>query len=377
MSSERYSMNPQEVYIHRIATVVPEKFYTQEFSLTFLLKLMGDTPQKREFLTKLYKDSAIYKRHTVITDYDKDPSEYQFYPKNPAMLPEPDSEARNEVFIREANRLSEAAATKLLDELPGVDKKRITHLITVSCTGFSAPGFDLHITKALNLRPDINRYHLGFMGCYAAFPAMKLARDICLAHPEAKVLVVNTELCTLHFQQKFDLEIMVANSLFADGVSAALISADIEDSHGHKIVLRDFYSRYLANSEDKMAWSLGQHGFNMRLSVYIPGLLNENIMTVMADLFKQANIQQADIDIWAIHPGGKAILEKLGKTLNLSPDDLAISYQVLRDYGNMSSTTIMFVLAKILESERYGKIFSAAFGPGLTLETGYMEKVAC
>ena len=370
-------MNPQEVYIHRIATVVPEKFYTQEFSLTFLLKLMGDTPQKRDFLTKLYKDSAIYKRHTVITDYDKDPSEYQFYPKNPAMLPEPDSEARNEVFIREANRLSEAAATKLLDELPGVDKKRITHLITVSCTGFSAPGFDLHITKALNLRPDINRYHLGFMGCYAAFPAMKLARDICLAHPEAKVLVVNTELCTLHFQQKFDLEIMVANSLFADGVSAALISADIEDSHGHKIVLRDFYSRYLANSEDKMAWSLGQHGFNMRLSVYIPGLLNENIMTVMADLFKQANIQQADIDIWAIHPGGKAILEKLEKTLNLSPDDLHISYQVLRDFGNMSSATIMFVLAKIMEGDRYGKIFSAAFGPGLTLETSYMEKVPC
>jgi len=215
------------------------------------------------------------------------------------------------------------------------------------------------------------------MGCYAAFPAMKMARDICLAHPESKVLVINTELCTLHFQQKFDLEIMVANSLFADGVSAALISADSEDSPGPKIILRNFYSQYLANSEDKMAWTLGQHGFNMRLSVYIPGLLNENIIPVMTDLFERANIQQADIDIWAIHPGGKAILEKLGKTLNLSPDDLAISYQVLRDYGNMSSTTIMFVLAKIMKGERCGKIFSAAFGPGLTLETGYMEKVAC
>ena len=126
-----------------------------------------------------------------------------------------------------------------------------------------------------------------------------------------------------------------------------------------------------------MAWSLGQHGFNMRLSAYIPKLINENIAPVMADLFKRADIKQADIDIWAIHPGGKAILEKLGKTLNLSPDDLAISYQVLRDYGNMSSATIMFVLAKIMEGDRYGKIFSAVFGPGLTLETGYMEKVAC
>ena len=99
-------MKPHEIYIHRIATVVPEKFYTQEFTLTFLLKLMGDTPQKREFLTKLYQGSTIYKRHTVITDYDKDSGEYQFYPKNPAMLPKPGSEARNEVFIREANRLS-------------------------------------------------------------------------------------------------------------------------------------------------------------------------------------------------------------------------------------------------------------------------------
>ena len=370
-------MNQREIYIHRIATVVPEKFYTQEFSLMFLLKLLGDTPQKREFLTTIYQRSAIDKRHTVITDYDKDPGEYQFYPKNPALLPEPDSEVRNEVFIREANRLSLAAVTKLLDELPGFDKKRITHLITVSCTGFSAPGFDLHITKELCLSPDINRYHIGFMGCYAAFPAMKLASDICLAHPEARVLVVNTELCTLHFQQNFELDIVVANSLFADGVSAALISANIENSYGPKIILRDFYSRYLANSEDKMTWSLGKNGFTMRLSAYIPGLIDKNIMPVMAELFKRSGIKQSDIDIWAIHPGGKAILEKMENTLNLSQDDLQISYQVLRDFGNMSSATIMFVLAKIMESDRYGKIFSVAFGPGLTLETGYMEKVQC
>jgi predicted naringenin-chalcone synthase len=126
-----------------------------------------------------------------------------------------------------------------------------------------------------------------------------------------------------------------------------------------------------------MTWSLGQKGFTMRLSAYIPRLINENILPVMIDLFKQADIKQSDIDIWAIHPGGKAILEKLEKTLNLSRDDLHISYQVLRDFGNMSSATIMFVLAKIMEGDRNGKIFSAAFGPGLTLETGYMEKVPC
>jgi predicted naringenin-chalcone synthase len=126
-----------------------------------------------------------------------------------------------------------------------------------------------------------------------------------------------------------------------------------------------------------MTWSLGRKGFTMRLSAYIPRLINENILPVMIDLFKQADIKQSDIDIWAIHPGGKAILEKLEKTLNLSRDDLHISYQVLRDFGNMSSATIMFVLAKIMEGDRNGKIFSAAFGPGLTLETGYMEKVPC
>jgi len=365
-----------DVSIQQIATVVPEKFYTQEFGLQFLLKLLGTTERRRTFLTKIYQGSAIAKRHSVITDYDRDPADYDFYPKNAALLPEPDTQARNELYIREANRLSLAAVRALLAKLPGLDRGALTHLITVSCTGFSAPGFDFHLVKELQLAPGVHRFHLGFMGCYAAFPALKLAKDICSAHPQAKVLVVNLELCSLHFQQKFDPDIVIANALFADGASAVLVSADPTDAPGPRILLHDFFSRCLPQSEGDMAWAIGQHGFDMKLSAYVPKLVDENILPIMEGLFAQAGVARNDIRLWAVHPGGRAILDKLEKTLGLTPADLTISYDILREYGNMSSATIMFVLQRFLEAEGSGKMFAVGFGPGLTIETALLEKTA-
>jgi predicted naringenin-chalcone synthase len=365
------------VAIQQIATVVPEKFYTQEFGLNFLLKLLGTTERRRTFLTKIYQGSAIHKRHSVIADYDKEPADYEFFPKNPALLPEPDTQARNELYIREANRLAVAAVRALLEKTPSLKKSDITHLITVSCTGFSAPGFDFQIMKALELPAGVHRFHLGFMGCYAAFPAMKLAKDICTAHPAAKVVVVNLELCSLHFQQKFDPDIVIANAIFGDGVSAALISATDSDAPGARIVLHDFFSRCLPKSEGDMAWAIGQHGFDMKLSAYVPKLVDENILPIMEGLFAQAGVARSDIRLWAIHPGGRAILDKLEVTLGLTREDLKIPYDILWEYGNMSSATIMFVLQRFLEDKACGKMFAVGFGPGLTIETGYLEKTAC
>lgn len=368
-------MKEKKVYLHEIATIVPEHSYTQEFGLEFLIKLIGNTRNKRNFLTKIYKGSAIYKRNTVINDYGKDPSEYTFYPKNPEMLPEPSTMQRNDLFIKESNRLSLKAVKQLFTMLPDHLEKKITHIITVSCTGFSAPGFDFNIVKKLKLSPTIDRFHIGFMGCYGAFPAMKLARDICIANENARVLVVNVELCTLHFQQKFEPDLVVANAIFADGISAALISAHKEDSIGNKLLLHSFFSRFIPDSENDMAWKIGLYGFDMKLSYYVPKLIDTNILPIMRELFKKNGITKDEIDIWAIHPGGKAILEKLEKTLKLTREDFSVSYDVLWNYGNMSSSTIMFVLKKILDNEKFGKIFAVAFGPGLTVETGYMEKI--
>ncbi len=369
------NVNKKTVYLHDIAPIVPEHFYTQEFGLEFLLKLMGDTEKKRNFLTRIYKGSNIYKRHTVINDYGKDPSEYTFYPKNKNMQPEPSTMERNDLYIKESNRLSLKAVKKLIKQIENHIEKKITHIITVSCTGFSAPGFDFNIVKKLKLSPTIDRFHIGFMGCYAAFPAMKLAKDICLANNNARVLIVNVELCSLHFQQKFEPDIVVANAIFADGISAALVSANEKDSKGSKLILHSFFSKYIPDSEDDMAWKIGLYGFDMKLSYYVPKLIDANILPIMNELFKKNNITKSKIDIWAIHPGGKAILEKLEKTLNLKKEDFKHSYDVLREYGNMSSSTIMFILKRILNDDKKGKIFSVAFGPGLTVETGLLEKI--
>jgi len=367
----------ETVYLHKVATCVPEHSYTQEFAVEFLKKLIGPNEKRRRLLTWIYQDSAIGKRHSVIDDYGKPPNEYTFYPPNEQLDPERTTGWRNDVFIRESGRLSLTAVKSLFDKVsPGI-KDKITHIISVSCTGFSAPGFDFYLVKELGLAPNVNRFHLGFMGCYAAFPALKLAHSICRADPEARVLIVNVELCSLHFQKKFETDLMIAHSLFADGITAALVSACPDDAEGDKMLLRSFHSRYIADSEDKMAWKIGDFGFEMKLSHYVPRFLEANILPIMEELFAKNGLQLRDIDIWAVHPGGRAILEKMESALELSKQNLHHSYDVLWEYGNMSSSTIMFVLDKISAAAEYGNIFACAFGPGLTVETAYLEKIKC
>jgi predicted naringenin-chalcone synthase len=369
-------MSKNNIYLHKIVTVVPEKFYTQEFALDFLLKLVGDSEKKRNLLTKLYKGTQIKKRHTVIDDYDKDPSDYTFYPKNPTLKPEPSTAQRNDLYIEEAKRLTLKASKQLFEDTPEFDREKITHVITVSCTGFVAPGLDYFLVRDLGLKPSVHRYNIGFMGCQGAFPGMKLARDICLADSEARVLLVNVELCSVHIQQREEMDIVVSNAIFADGISATLISARKDDVKGTKYRLDNFATSFAANTENDMAWRIGDHGFLMKLSVYVPQIVKDNIKPLMDGLFEESGIKQEEIDIWAIHPGGRSILERAEEALGLTKEDLDASYRVMHEYGNMSSTTIMFVLDDILkDSSKKGKVFSAAFGPGITVEVGLMEKI--
>jgi predicted naringenin-chalcone synthase len=369
-------MSERNIYLHKIATVVPEHFYTQDFALQYIIKVIGDTKKKINFLRRVYRDTGIDKRHTVIGDYGKNPEDFNFYPKNDKLLPEPTTKQRNDLYITESNKLSLKAVKELFNKLtPGV-KEKITHIITVSCTGFSAPGFDFHIVKSLKLSPSIDRFNIGFMGCYAAFPAMKLACDICKANKEARVLIVNVELCSIHVQRKFDPDTIIANAIFSDGISAALISSNKDDSENSKYLINSFFSYFIPDSEDDMAWKIGNHGFDMKLSYYVPKLIKTNILTIIERSLKNAKLTMDQIDIWAIHPGGKAILEKLQDTLGIRPDDLSVSYEVLREYGNMSSSTIMFVLNNILQNDNFGNVFAVGFGPGLTVETGHLTKIS-
>jgi predicted naringenin-chalcone synthase len=363
------------VYLQAIATAVPEHAYSQEFARRFLLALpFYDEPTKR-FVERLYRDTGIEKRHTVIGDYGKDPTEFTFWPPSQDLQPEPGVEKRNELFIREADRLSLRVAEKLLAGLPRFDRARISHLITVSCTGFSAPGFDFTLQKSLGLAPGLHRFHLGFMGCFAALPALKLAADICRSRPEALVLVVVLELCSVHLQFKPDREVMVANSLFADGAAAALVSSGRTEAEGGVFRLERFASRTIPESEQDMAWRLGTVAFDMRLSAYVPRLIERNLGAILEGLLAEAGLSRRDVALWAIHPGGRAILDRAAACLGLADGELWASYRVLRDYGNMSSATILFVLELLLDAEASGRTFAAAFGPGLTVESALLEKL--
>lgn len=334
------------------------------------------TPKEQRFLDRLYQGTGIEHRHSVLADFGKKSEEYSFFSRDPSLLPEPSPARRNDLFIVEAEKLTVQAVSQLFQELSWLEPSSVTHLITVTCTGFSAPGFDYQVVQALNLPPNILRHNIAFMGCYAAFPALRMAHTICSAHPKARVLIVDVELCSLHVQFKPDPDTLVANALFADGAAAALVSGDLSGDASPLFRMDSFASRILPDSTGAMSWRLGEKAFDMTLSAYVPKLIRENLNSLLEESLAESGLSLRDIALWAIHPGGKAILDKAREALGLDDTDLEDSWEILRNYGNMSSATIFFVLRRMAERARTGPVFAAAFGPGLTIETACLEKVA-
>lgn len=363
-------MSLSPVYVRAIATALPE-FRSQQSEIeAFMLKVVGDTDRKKAFIRKIYEGSAIDTRYSVIPDYRLPTEERTFFPKNDELSPVPTTAQRNALFCTEANNLAVLAVRRLFDQLPGFAPQAITHLITVSCTGFSAPGFDYHLVKEFGLSPSIHRFHIGFMGCFAAFPALKLAQSLVQSSPGAQVVIVDVEACTLHFQKDFQPDVVVANALFADGAAALLVSAE-----PGPLQLHDFRSHIIPGSENDMAWIIGETGFDMKLSSYVPRLIEGNIQAILDRLFADSGWSRDELKLWAVHPGGRAILDKTSQVLGLANNELQVSYDVLRQFGNMSSVTIFFVLKEILNRGQKGKLFACAFGPGLTVESGFLEVV--
>lgn len=363
------------IRLQGIATALPAGGYTQEYALLFMQALPLYGEKERRFLDRLYPSTGIERRYTAVPDYGRNREDYEFFSRDPSMLPEPSPAKRNDLYITAAATLAEQAARKLMEDLK-TDLSGVTHLITVSCTGFSAPGFDYHLVQTLGLAPTVFRTHIGFMGCYAAFPALRLAHTICSADSSAQVLIVDVELCSLHFQFKPDLETIVANAIFADGAAAALVSRrPPARGDSNRIAIRSFNSRIIPNSENEMSWRLGEIAFDMRLSAYVPHLIQQDIGEIVRTTMEDASMKREEVKLWAIHPGGRAILDRVREALELTEEDLADSSAVLREHGNMSSATIFFVLKRMLSGARSGPLFAAAFGPGLTVESAFFELV--
>jgi alpha-pyrone synthase len=217
------------------------------------------------------------------------------------------------------------------------------------------------------------------MGCYAGINALKVAHHIVRSQPDAVVLLAGVELCTLHYQKNEEQDQVIANAIFADGAAACIVASrkleKMQPSASLKIL--SFYSALESAGKDEMVWRIGDFGFNLKLSVYVPELIKESIFSLTEKLYKQAKITSEDIDYFAIHPGGKKILEACEAALNITPEQNSISYDVLRNFGNMSSVTIFFVLNKYMESmqrnDKGKKMLACAFGPGLTMESMLAE----
>jgi len=327
----------------------------------------------RRRIPQIYQKSGVDYRYTCVEDYGREPSQFDFFPDNWRLEPSPPTSKRNRRYRDNIIPLVDRVARQALSRA-NLKPADITHLITVSCTGFFAPGFDIHLIKRLGMRADTGRTMIGFMGCYAALTGLRMAHALCQSRPDARVLLVCAELCTLHFQIKESLQSAVVNALFADGVAAAVLAS--QTSAQGKLTYADGHSLLDGDSLDYMTWDVGDTGFDMGLSSRVPQVIARCLPGYIETLLGRNELRPEQIDFWAIHPGGRNIVEKAQQVLNLQDSDVHDSFEVLRLYGNMSSPTILFILEKILDRNGNGVTagqdcrtgVALAFGPGLTIE---------
>lgn len=369
--------------LRSLETAVPGTILVQSEVRNVFATQPGLTRLGQRLVTTSFDQSGIDTRYTAVEELTlaKRSDTPVFFDAESRQLLSPSTKVRNDIFAEKATPLFIEAAGKALAACDGIEAADVTHLITVSCTGFFNPGPDYKIVRALGLDPAVQRYHLGFMGCYAAFPALRAAKLFCDADPDAVVLVVSAELCTLHVRTSNDPDTIVGSSLFADGAAAAVITARELEESGPAIRLDHFETVLTPVGEESMAWNIGDEGFEMVLGTYVPHIIDEHIVGALEPLLARepglAAGPYRDVEHWAIHPGGRSILDKVEAKLQLSEDQLVPARETLRNYGNMSSATVMFVLKHILEQpadEAEERICSMAFGPGLTVETGLFTK---
>lgn len=327
-------------------------------------------PLEKRLLKSVYRSTGIEHRYSVLNDFCKRPGEYEFFSNDPNM-PFPSTAQRMRIYKENALPLAIKAIEDCFKNLNQFNPKTITHVVTISCTGMYAPGIDIEIIEHFKLNSDTQRTTINFMGCYGAFNGLKMADTICKADANAKVLVVSVELCTLHFQKNESRDSIFSNAIFADGAAAVLIEGQHQRSKSFSF--EKFHCDLLPQNSKDMAWEIGDSGFDIVLSSYIPQAIETGIANFTQRLLDKNKMAFSDIDLFAIHPGGAKILKACETAFSITEEDNRYSYQTLRDYGNMSSATVLFVLKKIwddLSAAQDDKtIFSCAFGPGLTLES--------
>ena len=376
--------------LRSLQTIVPDTVLVQEQVRDVFAAQPDIGRLAQRIVSASFNGSGIDTRHTVIEELSTEvqTAEPVFYDRESGALLAPGTRVRNDVYTREASRLFVEVARRALDADPDLGPEDVTHVITVSCTGFHAPGPEYEIVRGLGLSDAVQRFHLGFMGCYASMPALRAASQFCIADENAVVLVVSVELCTLHLRSSEDPDTIVASSLFADGAAAGIVTARELPSVVPSLRLDGFHTAIVPEGEKDMAWTIGDSGFEMILSTAVPQIIGETIIGALrplygadddlAEAFATGRIGER-VRHWAIHPGGRSILDRVQERMGLSDRQLRPARDVLRENGNMSSATVLFVLKRILEREDAlagERVAAMAFGPGLTAESALLTVVA-
>ncbi|HEV2675258.1 MAG TPA: type III polyketide synthase [Aliidongia sp.] len=348
----------RQAFLNRVASAVPQHDVHDAF-VRFASTLLADARHEKLF-RRMADRADIHHRYSVLAPAT-DPSSpsvdaHGFFRRGSF----PSTSARMRRFQAEALPLALTAVGRLG---LGPAVQGTTHLIVTSCTGLYAPGLDLELAAALGIEPSVERTMVGFMGCYAAFNALKLARHIVRSDPDARVLIVNLELCTLHLQETSDLEQILSFLVFADGCAAAWVTGEPGG-----LALDRFRTVLLPDTADLITWQVGDQGFDMYLSGKVPGAISHGLRPVLPEILDGA--VAAEIELWAVHPGGRTVIDAVQSALELASGTLDASRRVLAEFGNMSSATIMFVLERLMAEAVTGQRgIALGFGPGLTAET--------
>ncbi len=368
-----------------IGTALPYYSASQSEIGAWMAASFGERSAQGRIIAALCRESGIERRYAVTPHYLDPPDQSRFAP-GVSEDRSPSTAERMAIYEQEAAPLGIQAAQAAFSDhaqathtLPEAVARDVTHLIVVSCTGFYAPGLDFALAKGLGLRATVERTLIGFMGCSAVFNALRVANAIVRADADALVLVVSVELCSLHSQPNPQRDHLIGGSIFADGASACLVGSAGDDRFGgDHFTLNQFYTGMKPDTEDEMAWQIGNYGFNLRLSPRVPDHLAEAAPEALDALFGSQRPA-----FWAIHPGGRSIVDRLAEIFELDEGQVAASRHVLREVGNVSSATILFVLAETrrrLRAQPYPAHslpgVAMAFGPGLVLEMARLSYVA-
>ena len=380
-------------WLQGFGLAVPQHSISQANAAEAVQPFNSESNEQTRVLRGLYRRAGVRRRHIVVlesTDVDGDARQSFFQPASHEQPLGPTTAERMRLYEKHAATLATTATRQALQDA-NLEAADITHLVTVSCSGFHAPGVDIELLQTAGLSPSVARTHLGFMGCHGALNGLRVADAFLKADPNACVLLCCVELCSLHHQYGWSPDRIVSNALFADGAAAVVLTNSAESRMGTlarpavpdpsptgksahptwRLIASG--SVVLPDTRADMGWRIGDHGFEMTLSARVPDLIQRHLRPWLSDWLGSRGLALEDIRSWAFHPGGPRILSAAGEALGLRREQWSVSETVLAEYGNMSSPTILFILDRLRREAVAGPCVALAFGPGLTIEAALLE----